>query len=97
MGQFLEVCPKRLCISTVGKRTDLFARDPYKVPITDFFGAVRNVELTREVTNVTSEVTRESAEEGHCEKEGCKERGEEKNKRALFRYGSPLPILEQFS
>ena len=97
MGQFLEVCPKRLCISTVGKRTDLFARDPYKVPITDFFGAVRNVELTREVTNVTSEVSRESAEEGHCEKEGSKERGEEKNKRALFGYGSPLPILEQFS
>ena len=42
MGQFLEVCPKRLCISTVGKRTDLFQRDPNTVPITDFFGSVRN-------------------------------------------------------
>ena len=31
MGEFLEVCPKRQCISTVGKRTDLFRRDPYKV------------------------------------------------------------------
>ena len=95
MGQFLEVCPKRLCISTVGKRTDLFARDPYKVPITDFFGAVRNVELTREVTNVTSEVKR--GDEGHCQKEGCGEKEEEKKKKAMFGYGSPLPILEQFS
>ena len=42
MGQFLEVCPKRLCISTVGKRTDLFQRDPNTVPITDFFGSERN-------------------------------------------------------
>ena len=45
MGEFLEVCPKRLCISTVGKRTDLFRRDPYKVPITDFFGSVRKIEV----------------------------------------------------
>ena len=53
MGDFLQVCPKRLCISTVGKRTDLFPRDPFKVPITDFFGSVRNVELTAEVMNLT--------------------------------------------
>ena len=45
MGDFLEVYPKRLCISTVGKRTDLFNRDPHKVPITDyFFGPVRHEE-----------------------------------------------------
>jgi hypothetical protein len=31
MGEFLAVCPKRQCISTVGTRTDLFARDPKKV------------------------------------------------------------------
>ncbi|XP_076089955.1 putative GPI-anchor transamidase [Mytilus galloprovincialis] len=31
MGQFLKVCPKNLCISTVATRTDLFARDPNKV------------------------------------------------------------------
>ena len=24
MGEFLKVCPKRVCISTVGTRTDLF-------------------------------------------------------------------------
>uniref|UniRef100_A0A1B6MNQ7 GPI-anchor transamidase n=1 Tax=Graphocephala atropunctata TaxID=36148 RepID=A0A1B6MNQ7_9HEMI len=45
MGEFLAVCPKRVCISTVGVRKDLFARDPYKVPITDFFGALRPVEV----------------------------------------------------
>ena len=54
MGEFLQVCPKRLCISTVGKRTDLFARDPAKVPITDFFGSVRNVELTLQTENLTA-------------------------------------------
>ena len=30
MGQFLEVCPQRLCMSTVGNRTDLFARYIWK-------------------------------------------------------------------
>ena len=34
MAEFLAVCPKRLCISTVGTRTDLFARDPKKVGVT---------------------------------------------------------------
>ncbi|XP_023233538.1 GPI-anchor transamidase-like [Centruroides sculpturatus] len=45
--QFLQVCPKRVCISTVTSRTDLFKRSPDKVPLTDFFGSVRKVELTR--------------------------------------------------
>merc|ERR1719229_1362130 len=53
MAEFLAVCPKRLCISTVGTRTDLFARDPKKVPITDFFGSVRNVHLTTNPLNLT--------------------------------------------
>lgn len=29
----------------MGVRKDLFSRDPYKVPITDFFGSVRPIEL----------------------------------------------------
>ncbi|KAE8750436.1 hypothetical protein FOCC_FOCC002730 [Frankliniella occidentalis] len=45
LGEFLKVCPKRLCISTVGVRRDLFRRNPDKVLITDFFGAVRPVEV----------------------------------------------------
>ncbi|XKL60169.1 hypothetical protein PGB90_001185 [Kerria lacca] len=46
MSSFLAVCPKQDCISTVGVRTDLFSRDPAKVPITDFFGSIRPIELT---------------------------------------------------
>nr|CAG4646316.1 EOG090X07K0 [Macrothrix elegans] len=40
LGQFLKVCPKYLCLSTVGYRSDLFQRDPNKVLITDFFGSL---------------------------------------------------------
>lgn len=48
----LRVCPKSVCISTVGVRKDLFKRNPDQVPITDFFGSVRPVELIRELVNV---------------------------------------------
>lgn len=54
MGEFLAVCPKRVCISTVGVRKDLFRRDPHKVLITDFFGSLRPVELTVSGLNVTA-------------------------------------------
>uniref|UniRef100_A0A1I8NZ40 GPI-anchor transamidase n=1 Tax=Stomoxys calcitrans TaxID=35570 RepID=A0A1I8NZ40_STOCA len=53
MGEFLKVCPKRLCISTVGVRKDLYKRDPHKVPITDFFGSIRPTEITTGRVNVT--------------------------------------------
>ncbi|XP_062535368.1 putative GPI-anchor transamidase isoform X2 [Armigeres subalbatus] len=53
MGEFLSVCPKRVCISTVGVRKDLYPKDPYKVPITDFFGSIRPTEITSNVLNVT--------------------------------------------
>ncbi|KAF2892465.1 hypothetical protein ILUMI_13684 [Ignelater luminosus] len=59
IGEFLTVCPKRLCISTVGVRRDLFKRDPYKVPVTDFFGSVRPVELLQDIENETQEITYE--------------------------------------
>lgn len=48
----LKVCPKDYCLSTVGVRKDLFRRDPDKVPVTDFFGSLRPVELTTSVINV---------------------------------------------
>ncbi|GLH06139.1 hypothetical protein R5R35_010957 [Gryllus longicercus] len=53
MGEFLAVCPKQECISTVGVRRDLFPRDPHKVPITDFFGSLRPVELGINYLNVS--------------------------------------------
>ena len=84
MGEFLQVCPKRLCISTVGKRTDLFPRDPFKVPITDFFGSVRNVELTTEVQNLTS-ITGEEEDVDKVEKP----------KEILYYYPELLPIFHE--
>jgi len=32
----------------------LFERDPYRVPITDFFGSVRRVEVSDNTVNLTS-------------------------------------------
>ncbi|KAK2540241.1 Pigk [Columba guinea] len=47
-----QVCPKSLCVSTPGHRTDLFQRDPQNVLITDFFGSVRKVEITMETISL---------------------------------------------
>lgn len=52
LEEFLKVCPKHYCLSTVGVRKDLFRRDPEKVPVTDFFGSLRPIELTTSITNV---------------------------------------------
>jgi phosphatidylinositol glycan class K len=54
MGQFLEVCPKWNCISTVGVRKDLFPRDPTRVRITDFFGSVRKIQIIKEAFDMSS-------------------------------------------
>lgn len=48
----LKICPKHYCLSTVGVRRDLFKRDPDEVPVTDFFGSVRPIEITKNVINV---------------------------------------------
>ena len=97
MGEFLEVCPRRLCISTVGKRTDLFGRDPKKVPITDFFGSVRNVELTREVIRLTSNDTEMKL--GNCfEDKSCGGQDEKSSYEyaaQMYHYAPQLPILEE--
>ena len=84
MGEFLQVCPKRDCISTVGKRTDLFARDPFKVPITDFFGSVRNVELSQRTDNFT------------VSKAVAKKQDPEEAKKETYSYPPQLPILQSF-
>lgn len=52
LAQFLQVCPKQVCISTVGVRRDLYKRDPNNVLITEFFGSVRNVELTNQLLDL---------------------------------------------
>uniref|UniRef100_A0A8C7ZPQ6 GPI-anchor transamidase n=1 Tax=Oryzias sinensis TaxID=183150 RepID=A0A8C7ZPQ6_9TELE len=48
MNDLFKVCPRSLCVSTPGHRTDLFLRNPESVLITDFFGSVRKVEITTE-------------------------------------------------
>lgn len=53
MGEFLQVCPKRVCISTVSVRKDLYNRDPNKVPITDFFGSIRPTDISTGRINTT--------------------------------------------
>jgi len=53
LSKQLQVCPKRVCISTVGVRKDLYRRDPHKVPITDFFGAIRPTRVSTDRINVT--------------------------------------------
>lgn len=58
IDEFLRVCPKHLCISTVGTRLDLFGRSPDTVPVTDFFGSVRNIEVTTDFINLTKPTTR---------------------------------------
>ena len=82
MAEFLTVCPKRVCISTVGTRTDLFRRDPAQVPITDFFGSVRRVEAwDTGLVNLTGAGQEE--EEGETE---VRRAGEK------FKYLDQLPI-----
>ncbi|KAF1643900.1 GPI-anchor transamidase, partial [Eudyptes chrysocome] len=56
LGFQFQVCPKSLCVSTPGHRTDLFQRDPQNVLITDFFGSVRKVEITTETISLDSDL-----------------------------------------
>ena len=87
MGDFLEVCPKRLCISTVVKRTDLFNRDLHKVPITDFFGSVRSVVVVENFVYV------------RCGEEVMVEGVEEESRESMeetFHFADRLPIETSF-
>ncbi|XP_037079870.1 putative GPI-anchor transamidase [Pollicipes pollicipes] len=52
MADFLRVCPRHQCVSTVGVRSDLFPRNPADVRVTEFFGSVRNVERTDHVVDL---------------------------------------------
>lgn len=41
MTEYMKACSKEKCISTVGIRTDLYAKDLDRVRVTDFFAAKR--------------------------------------------------------
>jgi len=87
MRQFLRVCPKRDCISTVGIREDLFPDDPAKVPLTDFFGSVRRVVHTSTVLNLTDEESTAHA----CSSQGESVSTTEKAGASRYQYASFLP------
>ena len=70
-----------------------FCRDPYKVPITDFFGSVRSVQLTQTILELP-EPGEELAVEGHCDSQSCEAAVSEKPK-LLYTYVNPLPILDE--
>ena len=87
LAEFLDVCPKHQCISTVGKRTDLFARDPKKAPVTDFFGSVRKVEIT---TGDVAKVTNSQ----YPSQDNAKSQ-QVKVEDQTYSYQDPLPILKE--
>ncbi|XP_078501371.1 GPI-anchor transamidase [Lissotriton helveticus] len=83
MNDLFQVCPKSLCVSTPGHRTDLFQRDPQNVLITDFFGSVRKVELT--VDTITLDPKLE-----HVEKRSLIDKAAEQS----MTYAEQLPVAE---
>ncbi|GAA33625.2 putative GPI-anchor transamidase [Clonorchis sinensis] len=53
MDQFLSICPKHQCLSTVVTRTELLRRPIRTVPVTDFFASVRHIEAGPDVPEPT--------------------------------------------
>ncbi|XP_013402743.1 GPI-anchor transamidase [Lingula anatina] len=96
LSQFLKVCPKSACVSTVGVRTDLFQRDPKKVLVTDFFGSVRNVELSP--YTVTLNDTGDTGDSAASDRETCSADScaqKKKIQRKKMSYVDQFPV-EQF-
>merc|ERR1712136_75465 len=81
LGQFLKVCPKYLCLSTVGYLSDLFRRDPDKVFITDFFGSQKRITTAASPVILPDIETERSLPEDNPE-----------SRRTLF-YTDPIPSL----
>lgn len=90
MAQFLKVCPPRQCISHVAVRTDLFHRDLNKTPITDFFGSVRNVEISTETLTLGNETP--VAKQPHCDTISCHDDEKRSPPRPKFFYASQMPF-----
>ena len=92
LAQFLQVCPKRVCISTVGVRQDLYKRDPNSVLVTEFFGSVRNIELTDHIMDLP-----ECGGKGKVAFNGSnyqeKEKQEPKKANKTFKFADQLPII----
>ena len=85
-----EVCPQHVCRSTPGIRTDLFRRDIKKVPITDFFGSVRNVELSSTTISISN--TTEGTE---GDQQAGKEKGGRTEHPKHFGFVEQFPVIEE--
>ncbi|KAI5103824.1 GPI-anchor transamidase precursor [Silurus meridionalis] len=85
MNDLFKVCPQSQCVSTPGHRTDLFQRDPGSVLITDFFGSVRKVELTRELVELSAPVWETSTATPGAQKNETSE---------VLSYVDQLPVSE---
>jgi len=72
LQQLLKVCPRSVCLSTVGVRLDLYRRDPATVRVTDFFGSVRQTQLVKgpveEVVEEVEEAVETTVEEAVLER-----------------------------
>ena len=73
-----------------GRRTDLFRRDPYRVPITDFFGSVRRVELSDNTVNVTQKTAETDTKT--ADQAASADPDRESAKKEKFQFGDLLPI-----
>jgi len=86
----VQVCPPRQCISHVAVRSDLFQRDVNKTPITDFFGSVRNVEISNEMLSLDDRPV--VAKQRHCDNSSCHDDTKQLPRRPKVFYASQMPF-----
>jgi len=88
----MQVCPPRQCISHVAVRTDLFHRDINKTPITDFFGSVRNIEISTEMLTLEDDESVVAKQQQHCDVDSCRDDTKQLPRQHKFFYASQMPF-----
>jgi len=78
----------------VAVRTDLFHRDLDKTPITDFFGSVRNVEISTELLPLADDDDIIIAKQQHCDASSCygDTKQSPQQQRHKFFYANQMPF-----
>ena len=89
-----KVCPREQCRSTPGFRTDLFRRDYRKVLVTDFFGSVRNVEISSTKLQLENKTEKKTGDKDGLEQEKSAERTRRKEKPQQLSYVQQFPVDE---
>ena len=88
------MCPREQCRSTPGFRTDLFRRDYRKVLVTDFFGSVRNVEISNTKLQLENKTEKKTGDKDGLEQEKSAERTRRKEKPQSLSYAQQFPADE---